>query len=152
MNYRLTSISVGAAVALGLIDIGLEASNNPSVVVQAAEMSALTVEKAGLKSRPGSALAEIENMDLTTAQQDEIEAIKADMTVQMADVLTPAQMEAFQQRQAEGGDMRSMMMSLDQGQRSSVMGIMRTAQADLMDVLTPEQRAQIEGGRPLDRN
>ncbi|MEL6468255.1 MAG: Spy/CpxP family protein refolding chaperone [Cyanobacteria bacterium J06623_4] len=150
MNYTFTSLSIGTIAALALMDVGLGVSSQAVAAVGPTEVS--TAVKAELKARPGSMMAELEKLDLTTAQQDEIEAIKADMTVQLAEVLTPSQMEAFQRRQAEGGDMRSLMMSLDRGQRSSVMTIMRAAQSNLMDVLTPEQRAQIEGGRPLDRN
>ncbi|MEL6605968.1 MAG: Spy/CpxP family protein refolding chaperone [Cyanobacteria bacterium J06614_10] len=150
MNYTFTSLSIGTIAALALMDVGLGVSSRAVAAVDVSEVSAAV--KAEPKARPGSMLAELEKLDLTVAQQDEIEAIKADMTVQLAEVLTPSQMEAFQQRQSEGGDMRSLMMSLDRGQRSSVMTIMRAAQSNLMDVLTPEQRAQVEGDRPLGRN
>ncbi|MEA5463897.1 Spy/CpxP family protein refolding chaperone [Leptothoe sp. PORK10 BA2] len=106
------------------------------------------------KGGPGGNISEIQELDLTADQQEELEDIQADIVEQMSEVLTPEQVEVFTESQNSGdtSSMRSMMMSLDGSQRSSVMSIMRSAEDDMMDVLTPEQREQIEGSDPRDRN
>ena len=107
-----------------------------------------------LKGRQGSVLSEVDNLDLTADQQEEIDAIRAGLSEQMAEILTPEQMETFQASQANGDDLRSTLRSLGltSSQRSSVVSVMRSAQDDMKAVLTPEQQAQLEGERPRDRN
>ncbi|MEM9908370.1 MAG: Spy/CpxP family protein refolding chaperone [Cyanobacteria bacterium P01_D01_bin.44] len=106
------------------------------------------------KGRGGAAWSEVENLNLTAAQTEDINAIKVGVAEQMAEILTPEQLETFQTAQANGDDMRSTMMGLglSRDQRSDVMGVMRVAQDEIMGILTPEQRAQIEPQNPRDRN
>ncbi|MEO0458354.1 MAG: Spy/CpxP family protein refolding chaperone [Cyanobacteria bacterium P01_A01_bin.114] len=106
------------------------------------------------KGRGGSAWSEVENLNLTAEQEEDINAIKAGVAEQMAEILTPEQLETFRAAQASGDDMRSTMMGLGltRSQRSDVIGVMRDAQDDIMAVLTPEQRAQIAPENPRDRN
>ena len=109
-----------------------------------------------VKGRDGSVWSEVENLDLTDAQQEEIDAIKAGVAEQMADILTPEQLQSFQASQANGDDMRSTVISLgiNRSQRSAVMGVVRAAQDDIKAVLTADQLAQIEAesDSPRDRN
>ena len=120
----------------------------------------IAVEKSSQGRQPmakgsgGSIWSQVENLDLTAAQQAEIDAIQAELTEQMAEILTPEQMETFAAAQANGNDMSSSMMSLDitRSQTSGLMSAMSTARDNIMDVLTPEQQAQIDDLRPRDRN
>lgn len=102
--------------------------------------------QATVKSSADSVWSEVEKLDLTAVQQEEIDAIKAGVSEQMAEILTPEQLQTFQAAQANGDDMRSTVMSLgiNRSQRSAVMNVMRAAREDINAVLTPEQRAQIE--------
>ncbi|MGD1867900.1 MAG: Spy/CpxP family protein refolding chaperone [Phormidesmis sp.] len=106
-----------------------------------------------LKGRSGNPMSKIEDLDLTAEQKVQLEEIQDNITMQMSEVLTPQQVQDFTDAQADGGsNMRSLFMSLDGDQRSAVMGIMRSAQSDMMAILTPDQRAQIQGSSPRDRN
>lgn len=99
------------------------------------------------------ALSAIEELDLSEEQQIEIDSIQAAMTDGLSEILTDQQMEELTIAQANGDDMRTVMrgLGLTSSQRSSVMSLMRDTQSQVMDVLTPEQRAQIEEERPRDR-
>lgn len=96
------------------------------------------------------ALSAIEELDLSEEQQTEIDSIQAAMTDGLAEILTDEQMEELTTAQANGDDMRTVMrgLGLTSSQRSSVMSLMRDTQGQVMDVLTPEQRAQIERRTP----
>ncbi len=98
---------------------------------------------------PGGNTAAMTELDLTTTQQAEIQAIQADMFSQMSQILTAEQMQTLKDSQASGdtSDVRRIMMGLNRGDRSSVMNIMRSAQSAVMDVLTDEQREQLENNR-----
>ena len=99
------------------------------------------------------ALSAVEELDLSEDQQLEIETIQTSMTNELSEILTDSQMERLTTAQAEGDNMRSVMRSLGltSSQRSSVMSLMRDTQSQVMDVLTPEQRAQLEEEMPRDR-
>ena len=99
------------------------------------------------------ALSAIEELDLSEEQQTEIDSIQAAMTDGLSEILTDEQMEELATAQTNGDDMRTVMrgLGLTSSQRSSVMSLMRDTQSQVMDVLTPEQRAQIEEERPRDR-
>mgnify|MGYP001793747969 FL=1 len=99
------------------------------------------------------ALSAIEELDLSEEQQTEINSIQAAMTDELSEILTDEQMEELATAQANGDNMRTVMrgLGLTSSQRSSVMSLMRDTQSQVMDVLTPEQRAQIEEERPRDR-
>jgi len=106
-----------------------------------------------LKNRSGNQMSKIEDLDLTAEQKVQLEEIQDSIAAQMSEVLTPQQVQDFADAQADGGsNMRSLFMSLDGDQRSAVMGIMRSAQSDMMAILTPDQRVQIQGSLPRDRN
>ena len=104
------------------------------------------------KQMSGPIADKLEDLDLTPEQEEEIAAIQAGLAEEMAEILTPEQLMALEDAQANGDSMRSVMMSLDRSQRSAVMDVMRSAQDEIMAVLTPEQRAEIEGESPRDRN
>lgn len=104
------------------------------------------------KQMSGPTADKLEDLDLTPEQEEEIAAIQAGLAEEIAEILTPEQLMALEDAQANGDSMRSVMMSLDRSQRSAVMDVMRSAQDEIMAVLTPEQHAQIEGESPRDRN
>ncbi|MEL6160660.1 MAG: Spy/CpxP family protein refolding chaperone [Cyanobacteria bacterium J06627_32] len=151
MNQQL-ALSTGVFTAIALVIIGtggFQKANSITNTINDVQKETSSM----LKSR-SSVLSDIEDLSLSPTQNDEIEAIKAEMMVQMAEILTPAQMETFQSAQSSGEDTRSVMRSLglDNNQRSEVIGLMRITQNKVMSVLTPEQRAQIEDELPRDRN
>ena len=149
MKRQISLLFSGAVV--GVVTFTTTALAEPLSQNSVSE-KALPIQLSLVKNRPGSAMSAVEELDLTAAQQEEIDTIRSSIAEQMAEVLTPEQAEAFAAAQADGGNMRSVMMNLDRSQRSSVMDIMRTTESDIMDVLTPEQRAKIGGARPIDRN
>ncbi|MEL6780667.1 MAG: Spy/CpxP family protein refolding chaperone [Cyanobacteria bacterium J06597_16] len=153
MKRRLNLANVGTFIAITLVIVGTKGFQTSHYISNAAEEASAMTTSRGLKSRGGSALSAIENLTLTPTQEDEIEAIKAEMMAQMAEVLTPEQMETFQTAQSSGNNTRSVMMSLglDASQRSEVIGLMRITEGKIMAALTPDQRAQIEGESPRDR-
>ena len=106
------------------------------------------------KGRGGLDFSEVEDLNLTAEQEEDIDTIKASTHEELADILTAEQMEAFEEGQANGDDMRSVMMGLGltSEQRSDLMGLMQASRDEIMEVLTPEQQAQLEGERPRDRN
>lgn len=95
-----------------------------------------------------------EELDLTEAQAEEIEAIQADMIVELESILSADQLETFTAARANGDDMRSVLrgLGLSSSQRSELMSVSRETESQIMDVLTPDQRAQLEGASPRDRN
>ena len=149
MNYRF-GLFLSGVVSIIVLSPEVNAQTHFSAAIEKAEQPALSMTK----GMGGSAWNEAENLNLTPDQEAEIAAIKASTNEQIAGILTSEQFATFQAGQANGDDMRSMMMSLGltSNQRSSVMGVMRSAQNEIMAVLTPEQRAQIEGESPRDRN
>ena len=113
-----------------------------------------TVQRVTLEKRTGKdTLSALEELDLSEAQQTEIDRIQVDMADGLSEILTSDQMHQLATAQAEGDDMRSVMrgLGLTSSQRSSVISLMRDTQGQIMDVLTPEQRAQIEEEMPRDR-
>ena len=106
-----------------------------------------------LKNRNATVMSRLEELDLSTEQSDAIDAIRANMMTQIEGMLTPAQLDAFRQGRKEGSDMRSIMrgLGLNANQRSEIISLFRTTQAQIMSVLTPEQRNQIMEERPIDR-
>ena len=105
------------------------------------------------KGMSKDALSAIEELDLSEDQQTEIEGIQSTMVEELSEILTESQMSRFTTAQANGDDMRSVMrgLGLTSSQRSSVMSLMRDTQSQVMDVLTPEQRAELEEEMPRDR-
>ncbi|MEM6452601.1 MAG: Spy/CpxP family protein refolding chaperone [Cyanobacteria bacterium P01_D01_bin.105] len=148
MKYRLSlantlTFLMIASIAAGS---GVEASTPATHASNTQTISAL-------KNNSSSVLSKLEALDLTTEQSDEIEAIQANMTAQIADILTPAQMSSLEQGRAEGEDLRTVMrgLGLDRAQRSEVMTLMRGVQEQIMAVLTPEQREQMQADRSRNR-
>ena len=86
-----------------------------STVAMAEVQPSISVEKASqeqqtmVKGSRSSVWSEVDNLDLSADQQEEIDAIRADVSDQMADILTAEQMQAFQAAQNNGDDMRSTM-------------------------------------------
>ena len=145
---RSFSVLLAAMLGLTLSWASAKAQTSPEQRLDKTE-SAL----ASTKRMRKDALLAVEELDLSEDQQLEIEAIQTSMTNELSEILTDSQMEQLTAAQAEGGDMRSVMRSLGltSSQRSSVMSLMRDTQNQVMDVLTPEQRAQIEEEMPRDR-
>ena len=113
-----------------------------------------TVQQVTLEKRTGKdTLSTLEELDLSEAQQTEIDGIQTDMVDGLSEILTSDQMHQLATAQADGDDMRSVMrgLGLTSSQRSSVISLMRNTQSQIMNVLTPEQRAQIEEEMPRDR-
>lgn len=145
---RSFSVLLAAMLGLTLSWASAKAQTSPEQRLDKTE-SAL----ASTKRMRKDALSAVEELDLSEDQQLEIEAIQTSMTNELSEILTDTQMERLTAAQAEGDSMRSVMRSLGltSSQRSSVMSLMRDAQNQVMDVLTPEQRAQIEEEMPRDR-
>jgi len=152
-QFSLLFFSTAGVLTLATAAI---AGISQATIVQGSSQAALTKANrpavSQIKNRPGSALSKIEELDLTAEQKAEMEAIQANVAEQMSEVLTPEQMQALTEAQTDGGNMRSIIVELDRSQRSDFMTIMRAAQSDMMDILTLEQRIQIEGTSPRDRN
>ena len=156
MKYQLCLLLSGV---ISVVSVATSAVAQPSTFLNPSELSELSVKSPSgipvmVKGRPGNSMSAIEELELSDAQRGELAAIQSDVIEQMSEILTLEQMQALatSQRSGDRGEMRRFMMSLDREDRSSVMSIMRTAQSEMMDVLTPEQRTQIEGSRPIDRN
>ena len=149
MKRQLILLFSGVVGVMAFTSVAI-AQVQPSISVEKASEERQSM----VKGRSSSVLSEVENLDLTADQQEEIDAVKAGLFEQMAEILTPEQMETFQAAQANGDDLRSTLQSLGltSSQRSTVVSVMRSAQDDIKAVLTPEQQAQIEGERPRDRN
>ncbi|MEL7225758.1 MAG: Spy/CpxP family protein refolding chaperone [Cyanobacteria bacterium J06576_12] len=140
MKQQLTLLT-GIFIAITLVIVGTGGFQKANSITNT--MNDVREESSNMLKSRGSVLSDIEDLSLSPTQSDEIEAIKAGMMVDMAEILTPEQMETFQSAQANGDDTRSTMMSLglDSDQRAEVMGLMRITQNKVMAVLTPEQRA-----------
>ena len=149
MKRQLILLLSGVVGVMAFTSVAM-AQVQPSISVEKAREERQSM----VKGRNSSVLSEVENLDLTADQQDEIDAIKAGLFEQMAEILTPEQMETFQAAQANGDDLRSTLQSLGltSSQRSTVVSVMRSTQDDIKAVLTSEQLAQIEGESPRDRN
>ena len=145
---RSFSVLLAAMLGLTLSWASAKAQTSPEQRLDKTE-SAL----ASTKRMRKDALSAVEELDLSEDQQLEIEAIQTSMTNELSEILTDDQMEQLTAAQAEGDSMRGVMRSLGltSSQRSSVMSLMRDTQNQVMDVLTPEQRAQIEEEMPRDR-
>ena len=161
MKHRLGLQLSGALGAIALSTAALLPLNNPANAQPSKEptlfsffeqaQSSLTALN---KNGYGNALSDIEELELSAAQQAEIAAIQTELDEQIAEILTADQIQTLMDSRNSGSrsDMRRMVMGLTQEQRSSVMSIMRSAQSNVMNVLTPEQRAQIQESKPRDRN
>ncbi|MGD1952874.1 MAG: Spy/CpxP family protein refolding chaperone [Leptolyngbyaceae cyanobacterium] len=145
---RSFSVLLAAMLGLTLSWASAKAQTSPEQRLDKTE-SALASAKRTRKD----ALSSAEELDLSEDQQLEIEAIQTSMNNELSEVLNDDQMEQLTTAQAEGDSMRSVMRSLGltSSQRSSVMSLMRDTQSQVMDVLTPEQRAQLEEEMPRDR-
>ena len=110
------------------------------------------VQEKTIKGLGKNAFSDLEKIDLSEAQQIEIDDIQADMANQLSEILTDEQMEKFTAARANNSNMRNVMRSLGltSSQRSSVRSLMEDTQSQIMDVLTAEQRAELED-RPRDR-
>ncbi|MEL6160557.1 MAG: hypothetical protein AAFR18_15215 [Cyanobacteria bacterium J06627_32] len=85
----------------------------------------------------------LEQLDLTAAQSEQIEAIRADAREQIGDVLTREQRATLGNSEARGrGAFRELNLSEDQ--RSQIRAIHEDSRDQVSRVLTPEQREQIE--------
>lgn len=137
----LTVSQTGGMAAQSMADRSLEKAETGQTLISTKRMSK-------------DALSAVEELDLSEEQQTEIEGIRSEMTDELSEILTDTQMEQFTSAQANGDDMRSVMMGLGltSSQRSSVISLMRDTQGQIMDVLTPEQRAELEAELPRDRN
>ena len=146
------SLSVVCIGLLGLMIGSSEAMAQtvPSYQLEKTETVQLVSSAKRLRK---DALSAIEELDLSETQQTEIDSIQANMVDELADILTDDQMDRFTTAQANGDDMRRVMrgLGLTSSQRSSVMSLMRDTQSQIMDVLTPEQRAELEEEMPRDR-
>ena len=110
---------------------GLNASETPVIVAQ---------------NENSLVLSEIDSLDLTDSQTQEIEAIQDEAEVQLSEVLTPEQMEEFETERAEGEDTRNILrgLGLEPSQGRDVKAILRNTRNQILMVLTPEQRAEIK--------
>ena len=149
MRRQLTGL-LSSAVSVMIFATMATAQVSPSTSVEKTADSQISMTK----GRGGIDLSEVEELNLTAEQEEEIDAIKASTHEEIAEILTAEQMEAFEEGQANGDDTRSIMMSLGltAEQRSDLMDLMRASQDEIMEVLTPEQQAQIERESPRDRN
>ncbi|MEO0535722.1 MAG: Spy/CpxP family protein refolding chaperone [Cyanobacteria bacterium P01_A01_bin.123] len=147
MKRQLSLLLSGVVGVMALASVALAQHHAPISAQKATEGHISMTKQMG-----GGNMDKIEELDLTPEQEEEIDTIQAGMSEQMAEILTFDQLAALEDAQANGGNMRSVFMSLDSNQRSEVMTLMRTTQDEIMAVLTPEQRAQIEGELPRDRN
>jgi Spy/CpxP family protein refolding chaperone len=88
----------------------------------------------------------LEELDLTDAQQTELNQIREASRAEMAAVLTDEQRAAFQSGLAAGEPMPAVLRSLDlsDDQRATLRTIVEDGLAEARDVLTPEQQAQID--------
>ena len=144
-SFRVLLVSI---LGLTFGSAGAVAHVIPSQQPEKAETVQQTSKRMGKDT-----LSEVEELDLSEEQQTEIDSIQAAMTDGLSEILTDEQMEELTTAQVNGDDMRTVMrgLGLTSSQRSSVMSLMRDTQNQVMDVLTPEQRAQIEEERPRDR-
>ena len=143
------------AVCIGMLGLtaGLTGAMAMPMVSLSPEKAESEQSLVSTKRMRKDALSAVEELDLSEDQQTEIESIQSNMVEELSGILTESQMSQFTTAQANGDDMRSVMrgLGLTSSQRSSVMSLMRDTQSQIMDVLTPEQRAELEEEMPRDR-
>ncbi|WP_373481012.1 hypothetical protein [Geminocystis sp.] len=89
------------------------------------------------------ALAEIE---LSASQQTKLEAVKKETQSQLQTILSSSQQDQLKNSLSQGNDMRSAVQSLNLSfrQRRQMKNIMQTMQSEVGNILTPEQKQQIQ--------
>lgn len=149
MKRQLILLISGVMGALSFSTVAI-ANSSPQASINKAHQPQLL----STKGRSGPALSAVSELNLTANQEVEIEAIRAGVYDQMAEILDPDQLETLQTAMSNGDNMRSVVMGLglSRSEMSSLRNIVGSVEDDIMEVLTPEQRSQLEGDRPRDRN
>ena len=149
---RLALIGAGSCIALGVLTVSK--TENPIACVVETECSGTdTIVRSQInseistESKQYQLSPDLKQLNLTIHQQDELEAIDAEIMVEMAEILTPAQMDDFQKRQADGHDIQQAIISvgLSPAQRKNALRISQDAQERKLVMLTPDQRSQFSG-------
>lgn len=88
----------------------------------------------------------LEELDLTTEQQAEIQDIVQDLRSDLDDILTDEQQEQFQAVYRELRDVRAAAAEIDDltdAQKAEIRAAMQASQGELSGVLTEAQRAEL---------
>ena len=124
MKLNLKTISLGGLAAFALIVMPISA-------MQSAH------------AEGGRRGGHLEQLDLTEAQSEQIEAIREDARSQVDAVLTDEQQATLENSETRGrGAFRA--LNLSQDQREQLRAIRESSKEQMNEVLTEEQREQIE--------
>ncbi|MEL6603073.1 MAG: hypothetical protein AAFP20_07590 [Cyanobacteria bacterium J06614_10] len=135
MKFNLKTVSVGSLFALAML---------------IAPLSTVASAQAEGGRRGGHHL---EQLDLSEAQTEQIEAIRADAREQIGDVLTSEQRATLEN--SEGRGRRAFReLDLSEDQRNEIRAIHEDSREQVNEILTPAQRQQVEEIREnhLERN
>ncbi len=153
MQYRFNRFFFSAFALMigGQVAFASTACASPMATT---ESSKAVASQPSATAKGSTFTSQLEDLDLTEAQAEEIEAIQANTQAELSEILSAQQLETLATAQANGDDMRSVVrgLGLNSSQRSAFISVMRDMQSQISDVLTPEQQAQLEGASPRDRN
>ena len=112
-------------------------------------LSALVATPAILKASNASAFHPrmSEELNLTTAQQTELDAIKEESRTQVESILTDDQLAALEGKTGRERHQAMRNLDLSETQRTQLQSVRETSRAAADEVLTDEQQAQLQAMR-----
>ena len=106
----------------------------------------LTMTAANAQDHP-----RLEEIDLTEEQQEQGQEIFQTLRDEVDDILTAEQQEQFQAIYEEGQDVRAAIAEVDSltdDQKAEIRSLVESSREDLNEVLTDEQREELQANRP----
>lgn len=128
MKFNLKSLAMGSVAAIALIS------------------APLAMTSSARPGGPGHMREAFEQLDLTDAQSDQIEAIFTDARAQVGEVLD-AEQQATLEAAMENGRRAWRELDLSDEQRDQLRSIREASREEVKEVLTAEQLEQLEDMR-----